>query len=139
MAQQSGFPRRDDEGRLVSVTDLLGMTLAGLVIGLLVLLAFDGALALLGLAEFGRANGWLALLLPAWLFAEEFRAWRYGPARVVAALVAAGVGLTVGLLAAGLANELPPLVSGGCAAAAGTVTYAVIWFFGVRWLARRTG
>ena len=59
---------------------------------------------------------------------------------MVAALVAAAVGVLAGLLAAGLAAGLPPLVSG--ALGRGGLhrwSYAVIWFHGVHWLARRTG
>lgn len=134
-----GFPRRDDQGRVSRVGDLLGVSLAGLVLGLLALTVFDWAFALIGFGEFGRANGWLALLLPAWLFVDDFRAWQYGAARVVAALVAAGVGLAVGLLASGLAMGWPPLASGTVGAASCTVTYTLIWFFGVRWLAARAG
>ncbi|PZM95987.1 MAG: hypothetical protein DIU79_06140 [Actinobacteria bacterium] len=133
---ETGFPRRDAHGRLVALPDLLGVALAGLVIGILILVLFDGVLAFLGFAEFGRANGWLAVILPVWLFAEEFRAWRNGTYRVLVALVAAGVAITSGLLAAGLANEWPPLASGGVAATVFTFGYALIWFHGVRWLAR---
>jgi hypothetical protein len=138
-AKSGSFPRRDADGRINTLADLLGVTLAGLVVGLLTLVLFEWTFALIGLGKFGRANGWLAVLLPAWLFVEEFRAWRFGAARVVAALVAGGLGVVIGLLAAGLAHDLPPLVSGAAAAAAFTVSYAVIWFYGVRWLTRRTG
>jgi len=54
---ETGFPRRDAHGRLVALPDLLGVALAGLVIGILILVLFDGVLAFLGFAEFGRANG----------------------------------------------------------------------------------
>lgn len=121
------------------MADLLGVVLAGLVIGGLTLVLFDWAVTFLNTGQFGRANGWLAVILPAWLFVEEFRAWGPGPARVAAALVAAAVGITAGLLAAGAAHALPPLASGALAAAVFALSYAVIWFFGVRWLARRTG
>ncbi|MEH1012386.1 hypothetical protein V6U90_04565 [Micromonospora sp. CPCC 206060] len=136
---RSGYPRRDAEGRIRVLGDLLGISLAGLVTGVLALVLFDAVLAFLGAGEFGRANGWLALILPGWLFLEEFRAWAFGAARVVAALVAAAVGLTGGLLAAGLAGGLPALASGALAATTCTMLYALIWFHGVRWLARRTG
>jgi hypothetical protein len=132
-------PRRDADGRIVGLSELLGVTFAGLVTGVLALIVFDLAFVFLDVGEFGRANGWLAVILPAWLFVEEFRAWAGGPARVVAALVGAAVAVTAGLLAAGLASELPPLWSGALAAAVFSVVYAVIWFYGIRWLNRRTG
>jgi hypothetical protein len=136
---ESRFPRRDADGRIVNLADLLGVTLAGLVVGVLALILFDLALALIGARQFGRANGWLAVILPVWLFVEEFRAWPSGPARIVAAFVATAVGVTAGLLAAGLARAVPPLWSGAFAAAVFALVYAVIWMFGVRWLARRAG
>ncbi|MEV5764362.1 hypothetical protein AB0L34_07290 [Micromonospora sp. NPDC052213] len=137
--QQSGFPRRDAEGRILTLGDLLGVSLAGLVIGVLAVALFDWAFTLIGSGDFGRANGWLAVILPAWLFWDDFRAWEFGAARVVAALVAGAVGLVAGLVVAGLAAGLAPLVSGGLGAAAFTLGYAVVWFHGVHWLARRTG
>ncbi|MGY3515182.1 MULTISPECIES: hypothetical protein [Micromonospora] len=136
---QGGFPRRDADGRIVALGDLLGISLAGLVIGLLALLLFDWGFATVGAGDFGRANGWLAIILPAWLYWEDFRAWEFGAARVVAALVAAGLAVVGGLVVAGLADGLPPLLGGGLGAAAFTVVYAVVWFTGVHWLARRTG
>lgn len=137
--QQRTFPRRDAEGRILTLGDLLGVSLAGLVIGLLALLVFEWAFAAIGADGFGRTNGWLAVILPLWLFWDDFRAWEFGAARVIAALVAGAVGVFAGLLAAGLAAGLPPLASGALAAAVFTVGYAVIWFHGVHWLARRTG
>ncbi|MCM0677422.1 hypothetical protein NCC78_22410 [Micromonospora phytophila] len=137
--QKSGFPRRDAEGRILTLGDLLGVSLAGLVIGVVALVLFDLAFASFGAAEFGRANGWLAVILPAWLFWDDFRAWEFGAARVVAALVAGAVAVVAGLVVAGLAAGLPPLLSGGLGALAFTVGYAVVWFHGVHWLSRRTG
>jgi hypothetical protein len=136
---QSSFPRRDASGRIIHLADLAGLVLAGLVIGALALVLFDWAFEALGLADFGRTNGWLAAILPAWLFLEEYRAWGAAPVRIVVALVAAAVGLTTGLLVAGLAAALPPLASGAFAAGAFTLLYTLIWYFGVRWLDRRTG
>ena len=136
---REGFPRRDAEGRIRTLADLLGASLAGLVVGLLALVLFDGVVALAGSAEFGRANGWLAVILPAWFYLEDFRAWSYGAARVAAALVAAAGSVAAALLVAGLSAGLPPLVSGGLAATVFTIGYAVVWFHGVRWLVARTG
>ncbi|MGC4804880.1 hypothetical protein [Micromonospora sp. DT233] len=137
--QAGGFPRRDAQGRVVALGDLLGVGLAGLVIGLLALLLFDWGFATVGAGDFGQANGWLAIILPAWFYWDDFRSWEFGAARVVAALAAVALSVVGGLLVAGLADGLPPLLSGGLAAAAFTVLYAVVWFPGVHWLARRTG
>ncbi|SCE67339.1 hypothetical protein GA0074696_0153 [Micromonospora purpureochromogenes] len=137
--QRSGFPRRDAEGRVLTLGDLLGVSLAGWIIGLLALVLFDWAFASIGAGEFGRTNGWLAVILPAWLYWDDFRAWEFGAARVVAALVAAVVAVVGGLLVAGVAAGLAPLLTGGLAALAFTLVYAVLWFHGVHWLARRTG
>ncbi|MBX7269511.1 hypothetical protein KIF24_28195 [Micromonospora sp. Llam7] len=136
--QQSAFPRRDAEGRIRTLGDLVGIGLAGVVIGLLVLVLFDGAFAWFGAGDFGQANGWLAVILPAWLFWEDFRAWEFGAPRVVAALVAVAMAVVSGMLLAGVAAGLPPLLSGVLAATAFTVVYALVWFPGVRWLADRT-
>ena len=137
--QRSGFPRRDAEGRILTLGDLLGIGLAGWLIGVLALVLFDWAFASIGAGDFGRTNGWLAVILPAWLFWDDFRAWEFGAARVVAALLAGVVAVLCGLLVAGLAAGLAPLLTGGLAALAFTVVYAVLWFQGVHWLARRTG
>lgn len=137
--QSSTFPRRDAEGRIQTLGDLLGVTLAGVVIGLLVLVLFDAAFASFGAGDFGQANGWLAVILPAWLFWEDFRAWEFGAPRVVAALVAVAVAVVSGLALAGVTTGLPPLLSGTLGAATFTVVYAAIWFPGVRWLTSRTG
>ncbi|MFG1713294.1 hypothetical protein [Micromonospora sp. NPDC049203] len=137
--QQRAFPRRDAEGRILTLGDLLGVTLAGLVIGVLALLVFEFAFATVGDSGFGGTNGWLAVILPLWLFWDEFRAWEFGAARVVAALAGIALGVLAGLLAAGLASGLPALFTGALAAAVFTVVYATVWFHGVHWLARRTG
>ncbi|SDZ36636.1 hypothetical protein SAMN05444365_111107 [Micromonospora pattaloongensis] len=137
-AKSDSFPRRDADGRVVALPDLLGVTLAGLVIGLAVLAVFDAGLSVVGAGRFGDANGWLAVILPVWLFAEEFRAWRIGPARIAVALVAAAVAIAAGLLGAGLTNGLPPLAAGGVGATVFSLVYALVWFHGVRWLAQRS-
>jgi predicted RecA/RadA family phage recombinase len=53
---------------MASVGDLLGVSLAGLVAGAAVLLVFEAVMSLARLSTFGSANGWLAQILPAWLF-----------------------------------------------------------------------
>src|SRR5919107_443719 len=96
-------PRRDADGRLVTIRDLLGVALAGLECGVVVLLLFEGVLSLFRMSAFGATSGWLALILPVWLFTEEFRAAMYGPSRVVAALLGAGFGVAIGMTLAGVA------------------------------------
>jgi hypothetical protein len=127
-------PQRDEQGRLTRAGDLLGVVLAGFVIGVLALVLFDGLMAVGGWGRFGRISGWPAVLLPVWTFIEEFRAWRGVTARVAVALVGGALSLALGLLAAGLTGGLPPLASTGLGALVITVAYAVIWFYGIRWL-----
>ncbi len=133
-------PRRDADGRLATVQDLLGVTLAGLVSGLVILLLFEGVMSLLRLSEFGDASGWIAIVLPVWLFTEEFRAAGYGAYRIVVAGLAAGFGTAVGMTLAGfVAPVFPSLVSGGVGALGLTVVYCLVWFYGLRWLSHRAG
>jgi hypothetical protein len=133
-------PRRDADGRLATIGDLLGVALAGLVCGVVILLAFDGVMSLVGLSKFGQTSGWLALILPLWLFTEEFRAAGYGASRVIVAILGAGFGVTVGMTLAGFASAaFPALVSGAVGAAGLTVVYCLVWFYGLRWLSHRAG
>ncbi|GAB1688822.1 hypothetical protein [Krasilnikovia sp. M28-CT-15] len=133
-------PRRTPDGRLATAGDLLGVALAGLLCGVVILLVFEGIVALLRLSAFGDASGWLALVLPGWLFVEEFRAAGYGANRVIVAGLGAGFGLATGMTLAGLAAAtFPALVSGAVGAAAGTVVYCLVWFYGLRWLRHRAG
>lgn len=134
------FPRRDDDGRVVGLPDLLGLTLGALVLTAAALLVIDGISVLLGWSRFGSSSGWFLLILPAWLFIlEEFRAWRGVRGRVVVAVSGALVALALGLLAAGAVAGLPALISGGVGAVVASFAYAIYWFHGVRWLARREG
>jgi hypothetical protein len=133
-------PRRDADGRLVTVGDLLGVALAGWVTGIVVLLLFEGVMSLARAFDFGSSSGWLALILPVWLFTEEFRAAGYGAYRIVVAALAAGFGIAVGMTLAGLAAaSFPPLVSGAVGALGLTVVYCLVWFYGLRWLSHRAG
>ncbi|GGK21530.1 hypothetical protein GCM10010124_12520 [Pilimelia terevasa] len=124
------FPRRDAHRRIVALTDLLGMQLAGVVAGAAALALFDGLFAVAGLGEFGRVNGWLAVILPVMLAVEEFRAW-YGWGRVWAAAGAVVAAGAAGLLAAGLV-AWPPLAGGVLGATVTTALFAPLWFYGVR-------
>jgi hypothetical protein len=136
---QDRFPRRDADGRVVGLPDLLALAVAGLLTGAVVLVVVDGAGALVGWGEFGQASGWLALILPAWLFIiEELRAWRGVPGRLALAGSGGLLAVALGLLAAGVTPG-PPLVSSGAGAAVATVVYAVYWYQGIRWLDRREG
>jgi len=132
-------PRRDAAGRLVTVGDLLGVALAGLVSGVVVLLVFEGVMSLARAFDFGSSSGWLALILPVWLFTEEFRAWRAVPARILGAL---GCGVLAGVIgfsaSVAAAHALPPLGSGAVGAAISAFLYALLWYVGIRWLADRS-
>ena len=130
-------PRRDADGRLATFPDLVGVALAGLVTGVVVLLVFEALMSLTRLSEFGDASGWLAVILPAWLFTEEFRAAGFGAYRVVVAILGAGFGLAAGMTLA--AGPFPPLVSGAVGALTLTVVYCLVWFYGLRWLSHRAG
>jgi hypothetical protein len=133
-------PRRDADGRLATFADLLGVALAGLVTGLVVLLVFEGLMSLTRTSEFGDSSGWLALILPVWLFTEEFRAAGYGAYRIVVSILAAGFGVAVGMTLAGLVSGMfPSLVSGVVGALGLTVVYCLVWFYGLRWLSHRAG
>lgn len=133
------FPRRDEDGRVVGLADLLALTLAALLTGFAVVVVLDVAGGLVGWGEFGQASGWLALILPTWLFLiEELRAWRAVRARHVVVVSGALLGIAVGLLLAGITPG-PPLLSSGVGAAAAALAYAVYWYHGIRWLARREG
>jgi hypothetical protein len=102
---------------------MLGQVIVGLLIGLAALVVIDLIFALLGLGTFGHASGWLAAILPVWLFAEELRAWSGVALRFVLAFVAAAVGLVLGSVVGG--------------AAVATLSYTLLWYFGVRWLSHR--
>jgi hypothetical protein len=133
-------PRRDANGRLATAGDLVGVALAGLVCGVAVLLAFEGIMSLTRVSEFGRTSGWLVLILPVWLFTEEFRAASYGAYRVVVAILGAGFGVAVGMTLAGFVSPFLPALGSGAVGAAGlTVVYCLVWFYGLRWLSHRAG
>ncbi|MBX6355792.1 MAG: hypothetical protein IRZ05_08030 [Micromonosporaceae bacterium] len=129
-------PYRDERGRLASLGSLLGFALAGFVFGLGVLVLLDVVLAALGVSRFGRANGWLAIVLPVWLLTEEFRAWRGQPGRVVVALVGVALAVALGILANAIAGDLAPLARGASGAAVAIAAYSLVWYYGIRWMAR---
>ncbi|MBL7260902.1 hypothetical protein [Paractinoplanes lichenicola] len=132
-------PRRDPSGRLATIGDLIGTALAGLVTGAVLLLILEAILSLTRVSDFGDTSGWLAIILPVWLFVEEFRAEGFGASRVVVALLGIGFAVAAGMTVAGLAaSQFPTLVSGLAGAAGFTVVYCLIWFYGLRWLNDRT-
>jgi hypothetical protein len=128
---------RDEHGRVVGVGHLLGFALAGFVLGVAALLLVDMVLAAVDVSRFGRANGWLAVILPVWLLVDEFRAWRGQAGRVPVAAVGVALGLALGVLAAGVAAGLPPLGSGAVGAAVAVLAYSLVWYYGIRWFARQ--
>lgn len=134
-----GFPRRDARRRIVTLRDLLAVTLAGVVAAGVALAVLDGLFALIGLGGFGRVNGWLAVILPVMLLVEEFRAWRGVRARIGVAFGATLAGVAAGLLVAGLVGDLPGLLAGALGAAAFTAVYAPVWYYGIRAVGGRTG
>ncbi len=134
-----GVPRRDADGRVAALSDLLVAAFAGLIIGLAVLALLDAVFAAFGSGRFGQSSGWLAAVLPIWLFVEEFRAWRGVPGRIGAVLVVGVLAAGAGLAAAGLTSGLPHLLSGALGATVFALVYVVLWFFGIRWLARVAG
>lgn len=132
-----GFPRRDERRRIISLRDLLAVTLAGVVTGAGALALIDGVFALIGLGDFGEINGWLAAILPIMQLVEEFRAWKGVRWRLGVAPAAAVVAVAAGLVVSGLFGDLPSLLSGAIGAVTFTVVYAPLWFSGVRLAAGR--
>ncbi|MFI1994673.1 hypothetical protein [Actinoplanes sp. NPDC020271] len=138
--QRSTGGLRRNPGPVATVGDLLGAAFAGLVVGIAVVLVLEGILAVTGVARFGQTNGWLIVILPVWLFVEQFRAEGFGAERVLAAVLGIGFGTAAGLTIAGLvAPYTPPLVSGGAGAVTATIVYCFVWFYGLRWLRQRSG
>jgi hypothetical protein len=132
------FPHRDENGRVDTLLDLLVGVVMWLLAALVLLLVVELIAWALG-SGFGETSGWLAGALAVLMFAEEYRAWRPVPGRAPLALLGVLVGGTMGVATTGLINALPHLVSGFVGVAVATLAYAILWYFGVRWLARRSG
>jgi hypothetical protein len=128
------FPRRDADGRILRLPEFLVVALGYTVVNAVGLALIDGLIAVLGFTGFGRSSGWLALILPGLLYFDDLRAWRPYGVRFLVAIVAALVGIGLGLIVVGVAPSLPPIVSGGVGAVVAVVVYAPIWFLGIRWL-----
>jgi hypothetical protein len=135
MAQERpGMPRRDEEGRVRYLPELMGVAALFAVVNGVGLLLIDGLLAVFGLATFGRSSGWLVVILPAFLYFDDFRAWKAYRLRWLAAPVSALVGIVVGLFAAGFVPVDVPLVSGAVGAFVAVLAYAPVWWVGIRLL-----
>jgi hypothetical protein len=132
--ERPAMPRRDEQGRVVFLPELLGVAVLFAVVNAVGLVLIDGLLALLRIAHFGGSSGWLVLILPAFLYFDDFRAWKAARLRWLVAPVAALVGIALGLVVAGLTGGLPPLASGGIGALVAIVAYAPVWWFGIRTL-----
>lgn len=131
-AARPAVPRRDADGRVLNLTELLGVALVFLVVNGLGVLAIDGLLALARLSTFGSASGWLVLILPGLLYFDDFRAWKAYRLRWLAGPVSALAGIALGLSAAGLASGWPPLASGAVGAVVAVLAFAPVWFLGMR-------
>ncbi|NJC82086.1 hypothetical protein [Planosporangium mesophilum] len=135
---ETTFPRRDADGRVLHLAELLASVAVGLVLGILALLVIDGLSSLFGLGRFGQLSGWLAGILPVWLFIEEFRAWHQVRGRIGMALVSGFLAAVLGIAVAAVAESaLPPLGSGAVGSAVSALLYGVLWYVGIRWLADR--
>jgi hypothetical protein len=124
-----------------NLPELLGAALGATVLGFLALLVVDGLFAVVGHGRFGQLSGWLAGILPFWLFLEEGRNSPATRGKVPLVLVCAVLALVLGSGAAALAAaaNVPPIGSGAIGVAVGAVTYSLLWYVGIRWLADREG
>jgi hypothetical protein len=132
------YPHRDANGRVISAGEMIVSVVTSVAIVTVLLIVVDGLASVAGRGSFGRISGWPAAILAAWLFIEDFRAWRIGPARIGVALVAAALGALAGGLLASVLGALPPLFAGALGALLACLIYAMVWFFGVRLVAERT-
>jgi hypothetical protein len=130
------FPRRDADGRVISLREFLIAVVVGVLLSLAALAVVETVFALLNLGDFGGASGWLTAILPIFLFVDDFRGWKRagGAKRLIVAVVGLALGLATGLVAASLASALPNIVSGTIGAFVFCVAYTVIWYTWIRWL-----
>ena len=128
-------PRRDANGRVLRLTELIGVSVAYLVLNAVGLALIDGLVVVLSNQEFGSSSGWLVVILPGLLFFDDFRAWRAYRLRYLVAIVSGVVAIGLGLVASGLLSDVPAMVSGGVGAVVAVLVYAPLWFLGIRWLA----
>jgi hypothetical protein len=130
----TAVPRRDEHGRVQSLPELVAVAAGFTVVNGVGLVVIDGVVALLGLSQFGDSTGWFVLILPAFLYFDDFRGWKAYRLRWLAAPVSAAVAITLGMFAAGFASGLAPLVSGATGALVAVLAYAPVWFVGIRLL-----
>lgn len=117
--------------RLNRLTDLLGQSLAGLVISLAGALIVDGLGALLTGGKFGEMSGWLALVLPVLIFVQQFSLAKGESGRLIVTILAAVAATGIGLMAAGLFAYLPPIASGAIGALVALLVYVTVWHVGL--------
>ncbi len=131
------FPRRDPDGRVERFGDLLVALVAGFVATFALVAIVDVLFAAFGLGGFGLASGWLAAVLPVWLYVEDFRAWRGVRGRIGVLCVTVAISVAAGFAVGATVADLRPLFGGAIAAGTALVVYAPFWFFGIRWLDRQ--
>jgi FtsH-binding integral membrane protein len=136
---QKAFPRKDEDGRVISFAEFLASALASTVVGLVILVGIDALFSLLHVGSFGSISGWLAGILMVFGFVEDFRAWKGVTGRVVVTALGVVVGVILGSLVNAVASDLPNAFSGAIAVAVAGVIYATMWFFGIRFCATRFG
>lgn len=135
---KSTFPRRDADGHVGYFRDLVVAVVVALVLGFVALTIIDAVSGISGISGFGSSSGWVAGILAAWLFVEDFRAWRGTRLRIAIAALAVLVGIGVG---GTVAWGLGQLLTGGTALLDGMVgvsvaalLYAPVWFYGIRFV-----
>lgn len=138
-ANAAKFPRRDANGRVASIHEMLAGVGANAVLGTVLVVAIDGLATLVGSGRFGQISGWLAGILMVWLFVEDFRAWRIGTGRIGVALLAGVIGLLAGAFLSVQLTALPNIFAGAIGVLVAGLIYAVLWFYGIRMLADRIG
>ena len=98
----------------------------------------DGVIALIGTGRFGDASGWLATILPALIFFDDLRAWAgYGVRFLVARRGRRRSGSASAWSRPAWRAACRPMLSGALGALVAVHVYAVVWFFGIRWLTGR--
>jgi hypothetical protein len=136
-ARTPSFPPRDADGRIATVQSMLAGVGFAMVIGIVLVLAIDGVVTLIGRGSFGSFSGWIAGVLAVWMFVEDFRAWRGVPARILVAIAGVVLAVAFGGALNVILQSLPEVFAGAISVTAAALLYAVIWFFGVRFFADR--
>ncbi|MFD0558243.1 hypothetical protein FB566_3542 [Stackebrandtia endophytica] len=136
--QTERFPKRDDDGRIVSLVEMMLFVMILLLVGVLMLSAIDGLFWLLGFGEFGQISGWIAGLLAIFVFLDDFRAWKEFRVRWGVAPVALVLSTVAGL---GVVSIMPefwlPLYHGALGVTVFALIYTVLWFTGMRLMGER--